>query len=298
VGRWTAVSPFGALVAQMREEGLRRTAACPPEAGPPRSAAAPWPRSGLPEPDLRLETGAVSAPPPSAGRRKTGLLLVSIPLHGALLLAVIVVPLLMPDAFPSPMAATRAFFVEPIQAPPPPPPPPASRASAPPATAPRPRPPDDAAFTAPLATPDQIVPEQTSDLGLPGGVPGGVEGGVPGGVVGAVVGGLPEATPPPVVPVRVGGEIKEPRKVKNVEPVYPVLAARAHVQGVVILECIVSPQGRVVDVRVLRGNMMLDDAAIEAVRQWVYAPTLKDGVPIPVLLTATVVFQLKTAQAH
>jgi protein TonB len=212
---------------------------------------------------------------------------------------VIVVPVLMPDAFPPPMAATRAFFVQPIQAPPPaPPPPPPPRAAATPPAAPHSRPQEAAAFTAPVSTPDQIVPDQALDLGVPGGAPGGVEGGVPGGVVGAVVGGLPEATPPPVAPVRVGGDIKEPRKVKHVDPVYPVLAARAHVQGVVILECVVSPQGRVVDVRVLRGNAMLDEAAIEAVRQWVYAPTLREGVPVPVLLTATVVFQLKAAPVH
>jgi protein TonB len=282
----------------MRDEGLRRAAASSPEGGSRRSAEPRRHPPDLPEPDLHLETSAVSAPSASPRRRQTGLLLVSVPLHAALLLAVIVVPLVIPDASPPPLAATTAFFVEPIQAPPPPPPPPAPRAAASPPTTPRPRPSEAAAFTAPLATPDQVVPEQTSDLGLPGGVPGGVEGGVPGGVVGAVVGGLPEATPPPLEPVRVGGEIKEPRKVKHVDPVYPPLAARAHVQGVVILECVVSPHGRVVEVRLLRGNVMLDEAAIEAVRQWVYAPTLREGVPVPVLLTATVVFQLKAAPAR
>jgi protein TonB len=117
-----------------------------------------------------------------------------------------------------------------------------------------------------------------------------VEGGVPGGVVGGVVGGLPEAPPVPQEPIRVGGAVKEPKKLKNVDPVYPPLAARTGVQGVVILECTVSPAGRVVAVRVLHGVPLLDAAAIEAVKQWVYTPTLFNGVPVPVLLTVNVRF--------
>ena len=84
-------------------------------------------------------------------------------------------------------------------------------------------------------------------------MPGGVEGGVPGGVVGGVVGGLPDA-PPPTQAVRVGGQIKEPKKLKNVNPTYPDIAKQARVQGVVILECTISPQGKVTDVKVLRGH--------------------------------------------
>ena len=96
-------------------------------------------------------------------------------------------------------------------------------------------------------------------------MPGGVEGGVPGGVVGGVVGGLPDAPPPPQA-VRVGGQIKEPKKLKNVAPAYPDIAKQARVQGVVILECTISPQGRVTDVKVLRGIPLLDAAAKEAVQ--------------------------------
>jgi protein TonB len=146
-------------------------------------------------------------------------------------------------------------------------------------------------FQAPIETPEQVKPEEGIDLGVEGGVPGGVEGGVPGGVVGGVVGGLPDAPPPPQA-VRVGGQIKEPKKLKNVNPAYPDIAKQARVQGVVILECTISPQGKVTDVKVLRGIPLLDSAAIEAVKQWVYSPTLLNGVPVPVIMTVTVNFRL------
>jgi protein TonB len=149
---------------------------------------------------------------------------------------------------------------------------------------------EEARFVAPVEVPDQVKPEQ-SDLGIDGGVSGGVEGGVPGGVVGGVVGGLPDAPPPPQA-VRVGGQIKEPKKLKNVAPEYPDIAKQARVQGVVILECTISPQGKVTDVKVLRGIPLLDAAAIDAVKQWVYTPTLLNGVPVPVIMTVTVNFKL------
>ena len=91
--------------------------------------------------------------------------------------------------------------------------------------------------------------------GVEGGVPGGVAGGVPGGIVGGVVGGVPEAPPaPPEGPVRVGGQIKAPRKIKDSAPVYPDVAKQAHVGGVVVLEAVISPEGRVTEVKVLKGS--------------------------------------------
>lgn len=102
----------------------------------------------------------------------------------------------------------------------------------------------------------------------------------------------PEAPKAPSGPVRVGGEIREPRKIKNVNPVYPELAKRARAQGVVILECTISAEGTVTDVKVLRGQPMLDQAAIDAVRKWVYEPTQLNGIPVPVVMTVTVNFRL------
>jgi protein TonB len=93
--------------------------------------------------------------------------------------------------------------------------------------------------------------------------------------------------------VRVGGSIKEPKKLKHVNPVYPAIARGERVQGMVILEALIGPDGRVKDVKVLRSLPQLDDAAAEAVRQWVYTPTLLNGVAVPVLMTVTVNFALQ-----
>ena len=101
---------------------------------------------------------------------------------------------------------------------------------------------------------------------------------------------IPQATATP--PARVGGYIKEPRKLKDVAPEYPEEAKKARIQGVVILECTISPKGRVVDVKVMRGVPGLDKAAIDAVRQWEYSPTLVDGQAVSLIMNVTVNFRL------
>jgi len=213
---------------------------------------------------------------------------------------VITLPLLVSLTLPAPSGGVRAFFVEPMTAPPPPPPPPPP-ASVAAARAPDPAPVQSASvFTAPLDVPAQIRPEEGLDLGLAfaGGIAGGVEGGVPGGIVGGVVGGLPSSpalAPPPPRPVRVGGHVKEPRKDHHVDPVYPRLAADTRIQGVIILEAVIDETGQVRDASVLRGIPLLDQAALEAVRQWRYTPTLVDGVPMPIVLVITVTFELRTS---
>ncbi len=216
---------------------------------------------------------------------------ISVGIHAVLVLAVVIVPILTSEELPEPTAAVRAFFVEPAAPPPPPPPPPPPAPRAPTTQRTPVRPVTEAPrFVAPIEVPEEVRPEAGIDLGIEG-VPGGVEGGVPGGVVGGVIGGLPDA-PPPVQAVRVGGQIKEPKKLKNVPPVYPDIAKQARVQGVVILECTISPQGRVTNVTLLKGIPLLDQAAQDAVKQWVYTPTLLNGVPVPVIMTVTVNFKL------
>ena len=148
---------------------------------------------------------------------------------------------------------------------------------------------------APVQAPSQIKPESGLNTGLEG-VQGGVEGGVPGGVAGGVLGGLPEAPPPPPppqAPVRVGGNIKPPTKTRDVKPVYPAIAQSARVQGVVIIEATIGPDGRVKDAKVLRSIPLLDQAALDAVKQWEFTPTLLNGVPVPVIMTVTVNFTLQ-----
>jgi protein TonB len=93
--------------------------------------------------------------------------------------------------------------------------------------------------------------------------------------------------------VRVGGNIKTPTKTRDVKPVYPPIAQSARVQGVVIIEATIGPDGRVKDAKVLRSIPLLDQAALDAVKQWQFTPTLLNGVPVPVIMTVTVNFTLQ-----
>jgi protein TonB len=93
--------------------------------------------------------------------------------------------------------------------------------------------------------------------------------------------------------VRVGGAIRAPQKTKDVKPVYPAIAQSARVQGVVIIEATIGPTGQVTDAKVLRSIPLLDAAALEAVKQWVFTPTTLNGVPVPVIMTVTVNFTLQ-----
>jgi len=113
-----------------------------------------------------------------------------------------------------------------------------------------------------------------------------VLGGVVGGVLGGVVGEI-EA------PVRAIGEIRPPKLVKRIPPVYPEIARQARVEGIVILEAQTDIYGRVQNIKVLRSIPLLDQAAIDAVRQWVYEPMVINGRPRGVIFSVTVTFTLK-----
>jgi len=102
-----------------------------------------------------------------------------------------------------------------------------------------------------------------------------------------------DAAPPDRSPVRVGGAIPQPTKTRDVRPVYPMIAQRARVQGIVIIEAKIDTTGKVGDLRVLRSIPLLDQAALDAVRQWEYEPTRLNGVPVPVIVTVTVNFTLQ-----
>jgi TonB family protein len=94
-------------------------------------------------------------------------------------------------------------------------------------------------------------------------------------------------------PVRVGGVVKEPKKIKDVKPVYPDEAKEAGVQGMVILEVVIGKDGSVTSAKVLRPVPLLDKAALDAVEQWKYEPTQLDGEPVDLLMVVTVNFSLK-----
>ena len=110
----------------------------------------------------------------------------------------------------------------------------------------------------------------------------------------------PPPPPPPPAPmppfvdgvqaIRIGGGIKTPTKIRDVKPVYPPEALEANVAGVVIVEALIDAQGNVHNAQVLRSIPMLDQAAVEAVKQWQFMPTLLNGVAVPVVMTVTVNF--------
>jgi TonB family protein len=142
---------------------------------------------------------------------------------------------------------------------------------------------------------------QLMNGGQSGGVAVGVRSGVPGGVPGGVAGPPPPPPPPPpgsaalvdgLAPVRVGGNIRQPTKIRNVPPVYPPEARDAGVTGVVIMEITIGTDGNVRDARVLRSIPLLDQAAIDAVKQWQFTTTELNGQPVPVVMTVTINFSL------
>jgi protein TonB len=247
------------------------------------------------------------------GHRKTGQrgvvpLVLSSAVHVLAIGGMVALPLLFATSQLPTAPAEILTFVS-VAPPPPPPPPPAAAAVKPAASRPAPTPrrnPQDVVTTrprpAPVEAPASIEdpPDDGEEFGVPRGVPGGVVDGVPGGVIGGVVGGLLEAPPPPPpptppapeVPVRTGGQIQAPALTKRVPPVYPPIAASARIEGVVILEATVGRDGRVEDVQVLRSFGLLDKAAVDAVRQWEYAPLLLNGQAERFILTVTVSFSL------
>ena len=109
--------------------------------------------------------------------------------------------------------------------------------------------------------------------------------------------GVVDRIPPPLVaepaPIRLHSGMQPPRKVVDVRPVYPALAQTARVEGVVILEAILDARGHVASMHVLRSIPLLDQAAVAAVGQWTYTPTLLNGVAVPIVMTVTVQFTLQ-----
>ena len=247
----------------------------------------------------------------SSMRRGAVPLVISWAVHALAISLVVALPLLYATQERPDVPEAILAFVAVAPAPPPPPPPPAPTATKPTSPRPSPRPSPSAPKTLPSlqmqarveppqadpASIDEFAAADDAEGGIEGGVPGGVAGGVLGGVLGGVVGGISDAPPPPPppppsAPIRTGGELKAPALIKRVPPVYPPLAVSAQIEGVVILEATVGKNGRVEDVQVLRSVGVLDRAAINAVRQWEYAPLLLNGEPERFILTVTVSFSL------
>ena len=226
-------------------------------------------------------------------------------------IALVGVMILIPLIFTEQLKMTQLSAV--FLAPPPPPPPP------PPAAAPVkvvkviPRQFDAGRLMQPKQIPKEIAMIKEEELppaagvqGVVGGVPGGVPGGVTGGVIGGILGGLPSAAPPPPPPpvkteapkpaapqrIRVGGNVQSAKLIRGPKPVYPPLAKQARIQGTVRLNAIIGKDGTIQNLTAASGHPLLVPAAMDAVKQWLYQPTLLNGEPVEVVTVIDVNFTL------
>ena len=227
----------------------------------------------------------------------------------AFIAVLVVLPMIFFEGLPT--ATLQAF----LTAPPPPPPPPPPPAAAPPVRVVKviPRQFDAGKLTMPKIIPKDVatikeeeLPPPTSGVaGVVGGVPGGVAGGTPGGVLGGIIGSVPSAAPPPPPPppkkdapppppqrIKIGGNVQQAKLVRQPHPIYPPLAKQARIAGTVKLSAIISKDGTIQKLEVISGHPLLVPAALEAVKQWVYQPTLLNNEPVEVITQIDVNFTL------
>jgi protein TonB len=230
---------------------------------------------------------------PGRSTRKWYTLPLSLIAHVVLLATLIVSPLVATDVLPAPRSVL-AF----IKASLPPSPPPSSTSAQPREVVKRLQTQINTT-AAPLEAPFGIGRESAIDLDLEQtsgidilGLQDGI-GIVPGGEIEAPPPPPPPPPPAPPQPIRVGGQIKAPTRVKDVAPVYPTIAQAARVEGDVIIEAVIGPDGSVQNARVLRSVGLLDQAALDAVQMWEYSPTMLNGQAVPVIVTVTVRFRLR-----
>ena len=230
--------------------------------------------------------GDVQRPAGRVQARSRATVVLSLAAHAGAVLAIGATTVLGPVVLPG-LASNEMIYVS-LPPPPPPPPPVLRRVSdEPPAPAPDPN-------AAPTEAPDGVTPEPdvpfdsgpVADLGADV---------VPGVSSIDTIVGEPPPPPPPVEQklFRVGGQIRPPTKVRDASPVYPPIAQAARVQGLVVIETVIGVDGRVQSARVLRSVPLLDAAALAAVTQWTYTPTLLNGTAVPVIMTVTVRFELQ-----
>ena len=227
--------------------------------------------------------GDVTRPSISIGNRKWYTLPVSLFSHSFAVALLLALPILAPSLLPTVFSAGADVVVLPIV---PVPPPPRLPDRTPPQQ------PDVNPNAAPVVAPTgitkepDVLPPFESDRPIDGGV-------VSGEFDKRLVEPIVPRSSAPVEPVRVGGTIRPPVKIRDAQPVYPSMAIAARIEGIVMIDATIGADGRVLDVRLLRPLPFLDQAALDAVRQWQFTPTLLNGVPVPVLMTVTVRFTLK-----
>jgi protein TonB len=238
--------------------------------------------------------------------KKTWTVLVAFVGQIILLIIAIILPMIYFDVLPK--TQLTSFLVAPP--PPPPPPPPAPEVKIAPVKM-IPRQFDAGRLMAPKSVPKEIAQIKEEELpppssgvgGVVGGVPGGVAGGTPGGVLGGIIGSVPTAAPPPPPPpkkeqaaapkrITIGGNVQQAKLIRQPKPIYPPLAKQARISGTVQLTAIISKDGTIQNLTVVKGHPLLVPAALEAVKQWVYQPTLLNGEPVEVVTQIDVNFTL------
>src|ERR1035438_1600344 len=237
--------------------------------------------------------------------KKTWTVLVAFIAQTAFLIIAVILPMIYFDVLPK--TQLNSFLVAPP--PPPPPPPPPAAPTAVKIVKVIPRQFDAGRLMAPKSVPKEIAtireeelpPASTGVGGVMGGIPGGVAGGTPGGVLGSILSATPSNLPPPPPPppvkaalkrITIGGNVQQAKLVRQPKPVYPPLAKQARISGVVHLAAVISKDGTIQDLKVISGHPLLIPSALEAVKQWVYQPTLLNGEPVEVSTQIDVNFTL------
>jgi protein TonB len=219
---------------------------------------------------------------------RAGLVPISIAVHVVAIGTAVLIPALAVGALPDPRGSLTFVTQEVLL-------PAIPNGPAPPGTRPRVTPgaPTEAPSTLPPVDAEPAVAGTVAMDGpaIDGGLPFSGDAGFGTGIGTAIE--LPAPPPAPPRLLRVGGEVRAPVKIRDVRPVYPDIAQRARVQGIVIIEATIDGTGHVADARLLQSIPLLDDAALTAVRQWVFTPTRLNGNPISVLMTVTVQFKLQ-----
>jgi periplasmic protein TonB len=205
----------------------------------------------------------------------------------------ILLPLIYTEALPKGLMNT--FLVAPAPPPPPPPPAPVIKIVKPVVKLIQ-----QGKLTSPTVIPKKVnvikeAEEPPDVVGMVGGVPGGIAGGAGGGVLGGILGGAGSGPPPPPKakgPLRVGGSVMQASLIRQPMPIYPQIAKTAHISGTVVLHAIIGTDGTVQNLEYVSGPPLLMHAAMDAVRQWRYKPTMLNGEPTAVDTTVSVVFTL------
>src|SRR6202158_5989682 len=239
-----------------------------------------------------FEDMVISSPNPKK-TNKPWTVVVSMIAQSIFLAILILIPLIYTEALPKTLMAT--LLVAPPPPPPPPPPPVQTQVVH---IKPQKHLMDAGKLVQPKMIPKdiKIIKEDAPDVnaGMQGGVPGGVAGGSMGGVIGGVIGG--SGAPPPPEPaqgrIRQGDSVQAALRVNKVQPVYPPLARQTRISGTVRLHAIISKSGSVESLEVISGHPLLVRAAMDAVQQWRYKPTLLNGEPVEVDTTIDVIFSL------